>query len=189
MISSGFFRNLFKPKKQNNSKHSFQNVAIQSGSIVSPDCIIGAFTYIGFNCTITKCIIGKYCSIANNVSIGAGEHPLDRVSTSSLFYENPYEMLTEKDCKIGNDVWIGTNSVVRRGIEVGDGVVIGANSFVNKNIPDFAICAGAPARIIRYRYNPKQIELIKASGWWNHDPDHAKTAILKVEKELSRECG
>lgn len=162
----------------------FRNVEIQQGSNISEDTQIGEFSYVGFNCTITKSNIGRYCSFANNVSIGIGEHRLDRISTSSIFYENPYEVLTEKNCTIGNDVWIGTNSVIRRGVTIGDGAVIGANSFVNKDVPDFAICAGSPARVIKYRFDEKAIEAVKDSKWWELDIAEAKRMIENLEATL-----
>ena len=64
------------------------------GTQISSDSQIGDYTYIGFNCFITKAIIGRYCSIANCVKIGQGEHNINRISTSSLFYRDPYQTLT-----------------------------------------------------------------------------------------------
>jgi virginiamycin A acetyltransferase len=162
------------------SSYPFPDVDIKNGCIISHDSKIGAYTYIGYNCTITKALIGRYCSIANNVAIGVGEHLIEKISTSSLFYDNPYETLTQNDCTVGNDVWISTNCVIRRGVKVGNGAVIGANSFVNIDVPEFAIVAGSPARIIKYRFNPDQISIINESEWWNLDLNEAK----KRQKEL-----
>ena len=151
-------------------------------SLISSDSTIGDYTYIGNNCNITKSKIGRYCSIANNVSIGPGEHDLSKVSTSSLFYIKPYEILTSKGCEIGNDVWIGVNCVIRRGVSVGNGAIIGANSFVNDDVPDFAIVAGSPAKIIRMRFNEEKIKLIYESQWWNLKYDDAKSTLVEIEK-------
>src|ERR1700751_1019209 len=112
---------------------------IMKRSYVSKDSQIGAYTYIGFNTFISKSKIGRYCSIANNVSIGNGEHLLQNVSTSSLFYDNPYDVLTSGECEIGNDVWIGVGCTIRRGVKIGNGAVLGANAFVNKDVPPFAV--------------------------------------------------
>jgi len=157
------------------------------GSRISKDSIIGDYTYVGYNSYITKSVIGRYCSIANNISIGIGEHDLSKISTSSLFYENTYEALTEKDCIIGNDVWIGVDSIIRRGVHIGDGVVIGANSFVNCDVPDFAIVAGNPARLIRYRFSLEQINYIKASSWWDFEYEEAKNIICHLSDILLTE--
>jgi virginiamycin A acetyltransferase len=155
---------------------------VMHNSILNGKNSIGDETYIGFNCFITSSTIGRYCSIANNVSIGVGEHRIYRVSTSSLFYKNPFEKLTEQDCIIGNDVWIGSNAVIRRGVKIGNGAVIGANSFVNKDVGDFEIVAGSPAKLIKKRFDEKTIKIINDSNWWNLDFSDANAKIKELEK-------
>ena len=143
---------------------------------------IGKYCYVGKNCFITKANIGNYCSIANNVSIGQGEHCTSRISTSSLFYEDAYEELTSKDCTIGNDVWIGVDAIILRGVIIGDGAIVGANSVVTKNIPPFAIVVGSPAKIIRYRFDNLKIDRILSSKWWKLDISLAKKEIEKLRE-------
>ena len=102
------------------------------------------------------------------------------ISTSDAFVENKkewYKEISKLDCEIGNDVWIGVNSVIKRGVKVCNGVVIGANSFVNKDVPDFAVVAGTPAKIIKYRFEEEKRNRILASNWWNKDLDEAKEII------------
>jgi len=154
---------------------------IMQNSILSGKNEIGDYTYIGYNCIITKSSIGRYCSIANNVSIGIGEHKINRVSTSSIFYEEPFETLTQGECIVGNDVWIGSNSVIRRGVKIGNGAIIGANSFVNKDVNDFEIVGGVPAKHIKYRFNLNNIKLINESNWWYLDLESAKIKIKELE--------
>lgn len=151
---------------------------------ISTDSAIGDYTYIGYNCLITKATIGRYCSIADNVSIGPGEHDVKRASTSSLFYKSPYEELTKDEIIIGNDVWIGVNSVIRRGVKIGDGAVIGANSFVNKDVPAFEIYAGTPAKFIKNRFDQTTIEHIQRSQWWEKSCEEASPLIHKLNKDL-----
>lgn len=158
------------------------NIEIGKNTFVDRNCSIGSYTYIGKNCNITKATIGRYCSIANNVSIGQGEHDLTKISTSSVFYESSYDELTKKECVIGNDVWIGTDSIVLRDVKVGDGAVIGANSVVTKDVPPFAIVVGSPAKAIRYRFEPKMIDKIINSKWWDNDLGGAKIIIKELEK-------
>ncbi|WP_245945998.1 CatB-related O-acetyltransferase [Flavobacterium magnum] len=160
----------------------FPNVNLMKNTIVSGVNDIGEYTYIGFNCIVTNAKIGRYCSIANNVSVGVGEHRINRVSTSSLFYSNPFETLTEGNCVIGNDVWLGSNVVVRRGVIIGDGAIVGANSFVNKNVRPYEIVGGVPAKTIRMRFSEEQIAIVSRSKWWEQNPDGAKTAISALEK-------
>jgi acetyltransferase-like isoleucine patch superfamily enzyme len=163
----------------NNSK--FLNVEIMPSVILSGENEIGEYTYIGFNSSVTKSKIGRYCSIACNVSIGVGEHKTNRVSTNSIFYINQWETLTEKECIIGNDVWIGTNVVVKRGVKIGDGAIIGANSFVNKDVKPFEIVGGTPVRPIRMRFSDNTISYIQKSKWWNKDFIEAKLLINELE--------
>ena len=164
----------------------FLNIDIQKGCAISSDSLIGEYTYIGMNTTVTKSVIGRYCSIANNVSIGDGEHTLDRISTSSLFYNNAYEELTKNKCVIGNDVWIGTKSIVRRGVVIGDGAVVGANSFVNKDVPNFSVVVGTPAKIIKYRFSETIIDLVNKSKWWELDIESAKVEIMRLEHTIQK---
>jgi acetyltransferase-like isoleucine patch superfamily enzyme len=67
---------------------------------------------------------------------------------------------------IGNDVWIGTGAIILRGLSVGDGAVIGAGAVVTKDVPPYAIVAGNPARVIKYRFEEAVIKRIQASKWW-----------------------
>lgn len=165
----------------NPNEGKFLNVEIMSSSILCGENEIGEFTYIGFNSSITKSKIGRYCSIASNVDIGVGEHKVNRVSTNSLFYNEAWKTLTEKECVLGNDVWIGTNSVIRRGVKIGDGAIIGANSFVNKDVKDFEIVAGTPAKHIRMRFSDEVILYIQKTKWWDKDLNDAKLLIKELE--------
>lgn len=145
---------------------------------------IGSYTYIGCNTNITKSRIGRYCSVANNVSIGQGEHRLDRVTTSAKFYTNPWETLTANDCVIESDVWIGVDAVVLRGVKIGIGAVVAANAVVTKDVPDFAIVGGVPARLIRYRFSEEKQKIILASRWWEKERGEAADLIRQLEKKL-----
>ncbi|MFY4818021.1 CatB-related O-acetyltransferase [Aliarcobacter butzleri] len=147
--------------------------------------IVGMNTYIGGGGMITKTIIGNYCTIGNNVFIGQGEHDYTQVALSGQLYDfNPYEKYTRKECVIGNDVWIGVSAIILRGVKIGDGVVIGANSVVTKDVPDYAIVVGSPARIIKYRFGEEKIKKLKESQWWNFELKEAKKIVAKLEMEL-----
>ncbi len=168
--------------KTDNLKDS-RKFEIMQNSILSGDNTIGDHTYIGFNCIITQSVIGRYCSIANNVSIDIGEHRINRVSTSSIFYKDPFKTLTQGECIIGSDVWIGSNAVIRRGVKIGNGAIIGANSFVNKDVKDFEIVGGTPAKFIRKRFDDETIKLINNSNWWNLNIEEAKLKISDLEQK------
>jgi virginiamycin A acetyltransferase len=78
---------------------------------------------------------------------------------------------TKGDVTIGNDVWIGANVTVMSGINIGDGAVIANNSHVVKNVEPYSIVGGNPAKFIKYRFTPEQIEKLLEIKWWNWDDE------------------
>lgn len=160
---------------------SGRNIEIQSGSRIDASSEIGGYTYIGCYCYITRSKIGRYVSIANNVSIGQGEHDLSRISTSTAFYESTWDELTAGDCEIGSDAWIGVDAIVLRGVKIGIGAVVAANAVVTKDVPDFAIVAGVPARIIKHRFAEPKRRQILSSLWWEKEPGEAARLIRRLE--------
>jgi virginiamycin A acetyltransferase len=161
-----------------------REVEILRGAKIDAMSEIGSYTYIGCNTYVTKSKIGRYCSIANNVSIGQGEHPLGRISTSSKFYVDSWETLTQGTCEIASDVWIGVDAVILRGVKVGLGAVVAANAVVTRDVPPFAIVAGVPARFIRYRFSEEKQQLILTSCWWEKESVEAKCLINKLEQDM-----
>jgi acetyltransferase-like isoleucine patch superfamily enzyme len=109
---------------------------------------------------------------------------MNRISTNSLFYDSPYTELTQLDCTIEDDVWIGVDSIIRRGVKIGIGAVVGANSFVNKDVPPFAIVAGNPARIIGSRFNDAKQKKILQSKWWLSSFKEAQDTIKDLERHV-----
>lgn len=160
------------------------NINISKTAQVDNNSKIGEYTYIGDYAIITKSTIGRYCSIAPMVTIGLGEHDINDISTSARFYgENSYEKLTKNTVIIGNDVWIGSKAMILRGVKIGDGAVVGAGAVVTKDVPDFAVVVGVPAKIIKYRFTPQKAKEIKNSLWWNYSIEEAR----KVQKNLNIE--
>ena len=136
---------------------------------------LGKHTYTGRNTTIMHTEIGKFCSIAWNVTIGAPEHNYNLVTSHSFLYyeydklnmgEQVYNLFN-KFCVIGNDVWIGAGAVILRGVKIGDGAVIGANATVTKEVPPYAIVVGNPASVIKYRFEQKCINKLLDIKWWD----------------------
>ncbi len=138
---------------------------------------IGKCSYTGPFDMVFKAEIGKYCSISYGCSIGPAEHDYRRITTHPFLYDSFYnilpkeilldETLFEKELIIGHDVWIGCNSTILRNIKIGSGAIIGANSLVNKDIPPYAIVAGVPAKVIKYRFEPHIIQKLLDLSWWN----------------------
>jgi acetyltransferase-like isoleucine patch superfamily enzyme len=118
--------------------------------------------------------IGRYCSIASEVIIFLGsEHRVDWVST----YPFPFlwkqaksiqgHPATRGDVIIGNDVWVGFGATILSGVTVGDGAAIGACSVVTRDVPPYAIVAGNPAHLIRYRFDAETIGELLRIRWWD----------------------
>lgn len=183
-IFNCFIKNkkIFSVRVSKNVKIGF-NTEVQTGTEIDLETEIGSYSYIGRNCNITKSNIGNYVSIANNVSIGQGEHVLSNLSTSSLFYDEAYSALTKEKCIIENDVWLGVDSIVLRGVTVGNGAVIGANAVVTKDVPPYAIVVGSPARVIKYRFDKDKIDMIINSKWWEESPEEAKKIFERLNVE------
>jgi acetyltransferase-like isoleucine patch superfamily enzyme len=128
--------------------------------------------------------IGKYCSIADGVTILlGGEHRTDWVTTypfSTVFTEAsqiPGHPKTRGDVVIENDVWIGRDVFILSGVHIGNGAVIGAKSVVTKNVAPYSIVAGNPARAIRDRFTREQQEALLKIGWWNWDEAKVREAV------------
>lgn len=130
------------------------------------------FVYQGSEAKVT---IGNFCSIAPGVTfITGGIHPENWVSTYPFRINWNLDKAfkdgmpaTKGDINIGSDVWIGTNALILSGVQVGDGAIIGANSVVTKNVPPFAIVAGNPAIIIRFRFDQNIIDNLLRIKWWD----------------------
>lgn len=130
-------------------------------------------------------LIGRYCSFARGILILNGSHPITFKSTHPFFY-NPSLGYADKlliqrtKIAIGNDVWIGANATILPSVShIADGAVIGAGSVVTKNVPPFAVVAGNPSQIIRYRFKEETIRKIVQSGWWDRDIESIKENPLE----------
>jgi acetyltransferase-like isoleucine patch superfamily enzyme len=116
-------------------------------------------------------VIGSFCSIADGVQIhGESHHSIHRASS----YPFRFTMLGQREpgrgkgrVTIGNDVWIGSRAIILANVTIGDGAVVGAGAIVTRDVPPYAIVAGNPAKLIRYRFDPDIIAALSAIAWWN----------------------
>ncbi len=142
----------------------------------------GNFSYINNQSKINRTTIGNFCSIGENVRCGLGLHPSKTfVSTHPSFYSKskfPQITFAENDyfteyaeIQIGNDVWVGSNSIIIDGVKIEDGAIIAAGSVVTKDVPPYAIVGGNPAKIIRFRFEENQINQLLKIQWWNKSTD------------------
>ncbi len=155
------------------------NVIIHKNNYIT-NSNIGKRSYTGPNTMIFHSLIGKYNSISWNVTIGGGEHDYSKLTTHAFLYNTNFNLNQNLKstynrfsipCEIGNDVWIGANSTLLRGIKISNGVVIGANSVVTKDLPPYSICVGNPAKVIKYRFKPEIIDSLENLKWWDLE-DH-----------------
>ena len=176
-IIKGAIALLRKPKLRLFGNRVGKRVEICKGAYLT-HCLIGNYNYVGMYSYLNHVKIGNYCSISGYVTIGAMEHDYNGVSTSTFLNKNGYN---DRQTTIGNDVWIGAQTVVRQGVSIGNGAVIGANTFVNKDIPPYAIAFGSPVKIYKYRFMEKDIRKIIESSFWDLSPKDAQVIINKLE--------
>lgn len=142
------------------------SVTFGRGVKLSGDVTIGKHCFINDFTRITQAEIGSYVSIGNNVAIGQGEHPSMCPSTHIGFERDPFALLTAAPCSVGSDVWIGSYAFIKRGVRVHDGAIIGTHSVVTRDVPPFAIVAGVPARVLRYRCDEDTRDKMLEIKWW-----------------------
>lgn len=164
---------LFGTKYPLNSTNTFEdNVMLDKSVVLMSHIKIGRGTYLRRDVFVDDYTeIGRYCSIANDVVIAASEHPIENFSTHPISYDVENYPGKETKTIIGNDVWLGTRCIIKKGVTIGDGAVVAANAVVTKNVPPYAIVAGVPTKIIKYRFEDDVIEKLLALEWWNFPPD------------------
>lgn len=182
--------------------------------------VLGKYTEVGANCHVNRstlgdysyCVegtqiayaeIGKFANIAANVRIYASKHPMQRASLhhftyrSSWYFEGEaddaafFEWRAENNIEIGHDTWIGHGAVIMPGVKVGHGAIIGSNAVVTKDVQDFAIAVGVPAKPIRQRFPAPIADRLLALGWWDWSHEKLHQALpdfraLEIEAFLEK---
>lgn len=141
---------------------------------------IGKYTYgnpkiLSYGST-SRLYMGKYCSIAKNVTmILNADHRVDWISTFPFFaFKKDWKNVkyppgfphTKGDIVIGNDVWIGYGASILSGVKIGDGAIIGAFSLVTKDIEPYTIVGGNPAKPLKKRFDDKKVQALMRIKWW-----------------------
>ncbi|CAL2090697.1 Glycosyl transferase family 1 [Tenacibaculum sp. 190524A05c] len=162
---------------------------IESGSNIY-NVSMDKHSFCGYDCEIVNCDIGSFVSIANNVIMGGGMHPVDWVGMSPVFYKgrdsvrkkfSEFEREEPQKITVGNDVWIGNNVLVKQGVNIGHGAVIGMGSVVTKDVDPYTIVAGIPAKKIRNRFDEDISEKLLKIEWWNFDDKKLEEAAKHIK--------
>lgn len=203
---------LSKPPPQLDSLSWIEPPTVVQADLAPMNLIqIGAFTGI-YGGRVGHSRIGRYCSIAPGVDIASDQHPTNWISSSMLQYvgdvhgwgtwlaTNGYNYTkpqltfrSNSSVQIGNDVWIGKNAIIRSGVTIGDGAVIAAGAVVVGDVPPYAIAAGVPARIKKYRFSESTVAKLLELQWWNFNIfdfaglrfDHVDACIELIEQQIA----
>lgn len=152
------------------------------------ECELGEYSYVQQSSFLLRTSVGKFCSIADHVRTGFGNHPTQMISTWPGFYydttpELKYTFHNDAPVidvfrtvgggkflvEIGNDVWIGSHVLIMDGVKIGDGAVIAAGAVVTKDVEPYAIYGGVPAKFIKYRFPQDKIDFLLKLKWWDRD--------------------
>lgn len=170
---------------------------------VFAESTLGDYSYVVNDSNIIYTTIGKFCSIAAHTRINPGNHPMQRASQAhftyraSAYFEDAQDEAAFFDWRrstpvtIGHDVWIGHGAILLAGRSIGTGAVVAGGAVVTKDVPDYTIVAGNPARIIRRRFPEEIAERLKALTWWDWEHAQLRTALndfraLSVEAFLEK---
>ncbi|KHD26309.1 chloramphenicol acetyltransferase [Vibrio caribbeanicus] len=136
---------------------------------------------------VDKLIIGNFCSIGSGaVFMMAGNqgHRSDWISTFPFFYQDDENFASASDgfvragnTVIGNDVWIGSEAMIMAGVTIGDGAIIASRAVVTKDVAPYEVVGSNPAKHIKFRFSPEQIEMLLEMQWWNWSDEQLKGAM------------
>jgi acetyltransferase-like isoleucine patch superfamily enzyme len=167
-------------------------------------CSMGAYSYACSKLP-NNLKTGRFCSLAAGVRVMGPQHPIHRFTTSPLTYHDFFPKVAQEQfgetlniagfdympeaTVLGHDVWVGEHAVLKGGITVGNGAIIAANAVVTSDVPPYAIVAGIPARVIKYRFEKSIINRLQSIQWWNYKitdlPDFAAADdIVKFADEM-----
>ncbi len=166
------------------SSHICGPLYLNRNTQVGPDVRAGRYLGMNESCYIARAQIGAFCTIGARTSINPFNHPRDWLSIHEFQYHpDSFNWVDEyRDFRrlertpdmygrvtMGNDVWAGHNVNVLTNVTVGDGAVLAAGSIITKDVPPYAIVAGVPAKVVRFRFDEPTIRRLLQARWWELD--------------------
>ena len=163
---------------------------------------IGNNTIIERNAVLHDVSVGSFCELSWYVGMGGDNHNYKLPSIhhwywqtyfgfendeNSLGKKNFFAKLNSEECTIGNDVWVGSGVTVNRKVHVGNGAILASGCVVTKDVPDYAIVGGTPARIIKFRFDEETIQRLSRIAWWDWPEDVLKENRHLFEVEVCNE--
>lgn len=163
---------------------------------------IGNYTIIEKNAVLHDVSIGSFCEISWHCSMGGDNHNYRLPSIHHFYWQtyfgfedspdsvgkkNFFDKLRSEECTIGNDVWVGSGVTVNRKVHIGNGAILASGCVVTKDVPDYAIVGGVPARVIKYRFDETTIQRLLDIAWWNWPEDLLRENRHLFEVELCEE--
>ena len=154
---------------------------------------IGAYSY--GECFVPNAfppgvVLGRYISIGPGVMVFRRNHPMERLSMHPFFYNSKLgvvetDNIPSRPLAIGHDAWIGARVIIAPGCSaIGMGSVIAAGAVVTRDVPDFSVVAGVPARVVRMRFPAEVCERIRASLWWTLSLEQCRRHLDKMTAPL-----
>lgn len=184
--------------------------------VTSPNIEVGDFSYFDDPDAATafetnnvlyafgpeKLIIGKYCAIASNTRfiMAGANHATSGVSTfpftifGGTWAEETMDIITaipsRGDTVVGNDVWIGYNSLIMPGVHIGDGAIIATGAVVTSDVPPYTIVGGNPAQVVKQRFPDQDVARLLRAAWWNWPlelvTEHVRVIMAGTPADIER---
>lgn len=158
-----------------------ENSSLGRIEVASVSLKIGAYSFFRSGVVSSDLMIGRFCSLGENIHIGvnAQAHPTDWVSSSPFQYDKSFKRtpvrlsytVNMSKTSIGNDVWIGEGVLIMEGVRIGDGAIVAARAVVIKDVAPYSIVGGIPARVIRERFSESLTQELLDTQWWNYSLD------------------
>jgi virginiamycin A acetyltransferase len=171
----------------------FPQVCFIKNTVKNPNIVVGDYTYYDdpensedfernvlyhFPFIGDRLVIGKFCAIARGVKfiMNGANHKISGFSTYPFqIFANGWEKVAPRmedlpnkgDTIVGNDVWIGYDSLIMPGIQIGNGAIISSRSLVVSDVPPYAIVGGNPAKIIKHRFSEEIVSSLENIAWWD----------------------